>query len=192
MAAAGSVLLVSGLRNATVSDTLRALVKGQPIPTGTAGNLTTIRAGVIEGAIGGMVQAGAVAAAGGSALGQRIAQAALAERGKPYRWATAGPETFDCSGLVNWVLGHQLGLSIPGSPTGKYTGHGPVTGQYYIWSGLTTVNTPQVGDLVCYIGHIGIAINPTQMVAAPTAGDVVKISTIYGAPSRLIRRVKGA
>lgn len=191
MAAAGSVLLVSGLKNATVSDTLRAILKGDPIPSSTATSVELVR-GSVGTALAGMAYAGAVHAAGGSALGQRIAQAGLAERGKPYKWAAGGPNAFDCSGLVNWVLGHQLGLPIPRHPDGKYTGHGPTSGEYYLWSGLTTVSSPQVGDLVCYRGHIAIAIGPTQMVHAPTAGDVVRVRDIYGAPGRIFRRVKGA
>lgn len=182
MAVAGSVLLTAGIRNATVPDTLRALLKNTPIPSKTEGSLAEIGGALLGGPV-----------LGSGVLGERIAQTALAEKGKPYKWATGGPNSFDCSGLVNWVLGHQLGLPIPGHTDGKYSGHGPTSGQYYLWAGVTTVKRPpQAGDLICYIGHIAIAISPTQMVHAPTSGDVVRVRNIYWTPQALVRRVKGA
>lgn len=200
LAATGGVLLWSGLKNATVDDTVRALLKGQPVPSGPG--LPAIQAAVGQ-QLGALAGAGATVGAlapgvqgtpglqGG--LGSRIAQAAMTHQGAPYVWATGGPNTFDCSGLVNQTLGRDLGLPIPGRPTGQYTGHGPVSGQYYVWSGAVTVTgPPQPGDLVCYIGHIGIAVSATHMCHAPKTGDVVKIAKIWSSPGRIFRRVKGA
>ena len=39
-------------------------------------------------------------------------KAALAELGKPYIWAAAGPSTFDCSGLTMWAWA-KAGVSMP-------------------------------------------------------------------------------
>lgn len=38
--------------------------------------------------------------------------AALPQQGRPYRWGAAGPDAFDCSGLVQWSYG-QAGVAIP-------------------------------------------------------------------------------
>jgi cell wall-associated NlpC family hydrolase len=51
--------------------------------------------------------------------GDRIEAAiafALAQQGKRYVWATAGPNTFDCSGLVFRAFEHA-GISFRGRPT---------------------------------------------------------------------------
>ncbi|MEI8166195.1 MAG: NlpC/P60 family protein [Chloroflexales bacterium] len=42
----------------------------------------------------------------------RLVELALAQVGKPYVWGTAGPNTFDCSGLVVWSYA-QIGLHVP-------------------------------------------------------------------------------
>lgn len=201
LAAAGGVLLYSGLKNAPVDVTLRALLKGQPVPSGPG--LETIQAAAYEelgrlvggaGATAGAIPQGNQGGPGVQAgLGTRIADAARSHQGAPYVWGAGGPTAYDCSGLVNQTLGRDLGLPIPGHPSGSYTGHGPVSGQYYVWSGAVTVSgPPRPGDLVCYIGHIGIAVSETHMCHAPKVGDVVKISRIWSSPGRIFRRVRGA
>lgn len=42
----------------------------------------------------------------------RLVQLALAQIGKRYIWGSAGPNTFDCSGLVVWLYS-QIGLRVP-------------------------------------------------------------------------------
>lgn len=202
----GMLLMYAAIRGATLSDTVRSLLKGTPLPsTGVA--LGDLRAGVGSelGAAASKAAADAAAlqqqgigaapgtsgilgglggAIGAATLGARIAAAAQAYVGKPYKFATAGPNTFDCSGLVTWVLHHDLGLNLPSN---SHT----VTGQFYVWSGATTVGRPpQAGDLICYTGHIGIAINATQMVNALNSKSGVKVSNIWWTPTPLVRRVK--
>ncbi len=203
LAAAGGLLLYSGLKNATISDTLRSTLRAEPVPSQPTGNLTAVQQAVGAqlgfiagaGAYAGLGAFGAPDTGGGVAQGsrgQRIADAATRYKGAPYRWGTAGPNTFDCSGLVNRVLS-DLGLPLPGHPDGKFSGHGPVTGQYYLWGGASTVSRPpHPGDLICMIGHIGIAVSETHMIAAPKTGDVVKVSKIWWSPGTIVRRVKGA
>lgn len=38
-----------------------------------------------------------------SPLAEAFVQAALTANGKPYKWGASGPDTFDCSGLVQWA-----------------------------------------------------------------------------------------
>jgi peptidoglycan DL-endopeptidase CwlO len=127
-----------------------------------------------------------------------IVSDAMSYVGGPYVWGASGPPGSgnDCSGLVNHVLGADLHMGIPGHSDGQYSGHGPVTGQYYIWSGATTVPAAQMepGDLCCWPTHIGIATGDGQMISAlnPSAGVVV--TTVQGgAPigePLLVRRLK--
>ncbi|HMA46720.1 MAG TPA: NlpC/P60 family protein [Frankiaceae bacterium] len=47
-----------------------------------------------------------------SGIGQRVVWLASQQAGKPYVWGAAGPYSFDCSGLVQYVFA-QLGRSLP-------------------------------------------------------------------------------
>lgn len=95
--------------------------------------------------------------------------AALAEQGKPYRYATAGPDTYDCSGLTHYAWA-QAGVSLPRN------------------SAMQAASIPHVspadaqpGDLIFYyspISHVGIYIGGGQYVHAPATGDVVKVSSV--------------
>jgi len=103
----------------------------------------------------------------------------------PYVWGGATPAGWDCSGLVTWILHHEMGLELPNN---THT----VTGQFYIWSGAVTVprNQCSPGDLVCWPSHIGIAISSSEMVNAPTFGHVTERAKIYNVPAPIIRRPK--
>jgi cell wall-associated NlpC family hydrolase len=93
-------------------------------------------------------------------------QEAYAQLGKPYQWAAAGPDRFDCSGLTMWVWG-KAGVSLPHQSRAQYAG-----GRKVAKSDL------QPGDLTFYgspIHHVGIYIGNGQMISAPQTGDVVKI-----------------
>jgi cell wall-associated NlpC family hydrolase len=122
-----------------------------------------------------------------SVTGQAIARAALRYAGGRYGYVYGGtgarPGDWDCSSFVSYVLGHDLGLALPGGSwrqvTGNGTEHGPVVVSYADWSGATTVGTPQAGDLCCWVGlgtsgHVGIAISADEMVSAlnPDVGTV--------------------
>lgn len=200
------LLVYASIGNASVSDTVRSLIKGTPLPS-KASTLDSTRQSVGSALGAAAAKAAADAAAlqsqgigaapgtagilgglggaiGAATLGARIAAAAQSHVGAPYKFATAGPNTFDCSGLVTYVLHHDLGLNLPSN---SHT----VTGQFYLWGGATTVaRPPQAGDLICWTGHIGIAINATQMVSAPGAGQKVHVTNIYWTPTPLVRRVK--
>jgi len=93
---------------------------------------------------------------------------AMQELGKPYVWGTAGPSTFDCSGLVMYVFA-QVGVSLPHNAAAQYGYGSPVA-----------YNDLQPGDLVFFegLGHVGIYIGGGQFIHAPHTGDVVKISTL--------------
>lgn len=107
---------------------------------------------------------------------------ALAQRelGKPYVYGANGPETFDCSGLVQFAAA-QLGLVLPHRAT--------------LQRQMTTpVSTPLPGDLVFYgtpafSYHVGIYMGGGRMIDAPKPGDAVHIENVWGTPS--YGRLKG-
>ena len=96
---------------------------------------------------------------------------ALEQLGKPYIWAAAGPDAFDCSGLTMFAYAHA------GVLLGHYTGT-------QIQQGRRVLPTELVpGDLVFFgnpIHHMGMYIGGGQMVHAPHSGDVVQISSLAG------------
>lgn len=94
---------------------------------------------------------------------------ALTRIGDPYVWAAAGPDAFDCSGLVVWSYA-QIGISLE-----HFTGDLWNEGEHVSRSEL------QPGDLVFFyadISHVGIYIGNGLMVDAPTVGQNVQIQPV--------------
>jgi cell wall-associated NlpC family hydrolase len=118
-----------------------------------------------------------------SAAAQKAVDAAMAQRGKPYVWAAAGPGSYDCSGLVLYAY-KTAGISVPHSSLQQSRmGQAVTRGQL------------QPGDLIFFyspVSHVGIYIGNGQMVHAPTSGDVVKVASIdaVGAITAM-RRIAG-
>ncbi len=104
-----------------------------------------------------------------SARAGEAIDAAMSQLGKPYRWGAAGPNSYDCSGLMMWAWAHA-GVSLPHSSRAQYN-----AGRHVSRSQL------KPGDLVFFgspIHHVGMYIGGGNMVAAPHSGDVVKVSSI--------------
>ena len=94
---------------------------------------------------------------------------ALAQQGKPYAWGGSGPNSFDCSGLTSFTY-KAAGISLPRTSKAQAGVGAPVAR-----------NALQPGDLVFFyspVSHVGIYIGDGLMVHAPTAGDVVKVTSV--------------
>jgi cell wall-associated NlpC family hydrolase len=93
---------------------------------------------------------------------------AQAQVGKRYVFATSGPNTFDCSGLV--VASYrQIGISLP-HQTGGLAGRGRAVSRAQL----------QPGDLVfASSSHVGIYVGGGMMVHASNPRTGVKRSSIY-------------
>jgi cell wall-associated NlpC family hydrolase len=105
----------------------------------------------------------------GNSIGVQALRYALTRRGDPYVWGGAGPDDFDCSGLVMWAYG-QVGISLP-----HYTGDQWNSGEHVSRSQL------EPGDLVFFyadISHVGLYVGDGLMVDAPTFGQPVQIQPI--------------
>ena len=97
-----------------------------------------------------------------------IVDIAKSKLGCPYVWGATGPDTFDCSGLVQWVYA-QAGISVPRTTYDyePYLG----TSKEISWS------EAQPGDIVWNDHHMGIYLGNDEFIHAPQTGDVVKISS---------------
>jgi peptidoglycan DL-endopeptidase CwlO len=104
----------------------------------------------------------------------KILSYACAQLGDPYVWGSAGPSTFDCSGLTMraWAT---AGVSLP---------HNAEAQSHYGTPVAPTLAVLQPGDLIFYhspISHVGIYIGRGLMIHAPHSGTVVKIARVQWA-----------
>ena len=111
--------------------------------------------------------------AGASTVGDKAVQYASREAGDRYVYGGAGPDTFDCSGLVQYVYA-KLGISLPHSSR-----------QQHALLPRVSKSDKQPGDVIFFfdrdgdVYHNGIYAGGGQMWAAPKTGDVVKKQSIF-------------
>jgi hypothetical protein len=94
------------------------------------------------------------------------------ELGKPYVYGDEGPNTFDCSGLMQWIYG-KVGVKLP------RTAHEQQ-------NALPAVEQPRPGDLVFWgrpAYHVALYIGDGKVIAAPKPGGKVEVEPVWGTPS---------
>ena len=100
-----------------------------------------------------------------------VIAAAQAELGKPYVFGDEGPDTFDCSGLMQWVFA-KVGVVLPRTAAEQQN-----------WA--TRVSSPLPGDMAFFgdpAYHVGLYIGGGKMIAAPQPGATVRIEDV-GTPT---------
>lgn len=104
--------------------------------------------------------------------GNDVVAAAMSRIGAPYVYGATGPDSFDCSGLVQWSYA-QVGKSVPRVSDAQIWGGTPVS-----------LEELQPGDVVGYSGggHVGIYIGDGQVVHAPTSGQTVTVMGLHDMP----------
>ncbi len=99
-------------------------------------------------------------------------RAAMSRKGLPYVWGAAGPNAFDCSGLVQWSFA-QAGIVMP-----------RVAADQALAGPAVPVSQLQPGDLIfyhtdptapTYISHVAIYLGNGWMIQAPEPGENVEV-----------------
>ncbi|MFM8563500.1 MAG: LysM peptidoglycan-binding domain-containing protein [Acidimicrobiia bacterium] len=170
-----SLSLIASKHKVTLADLLSVnkftrssvIVPGQVINLPVGSNVTATPA---------VAPAPAATGTPGGSKVQAVVDFAVAQVGKPYVFNTAGPATFDCSGLTKASYA-TVGVKLP---------HQSLL-QSKLGVAIDWKTTPiQAGDLIftfssanpTQISHVGIAISATQWVEAPNSGTVVRVSRI--------------
>jgi cell wall-associated NlpC family hydrolase len=168
-AVVGGVILYSGIKGASIADTVGAVLQGnltvsndEPITatnSGSGGSTTTPATGTA------------------TATGQQILGDAMKYNGHKYVFGGASNPTdgWDCSSFASYVLGHDLGMQLPGNEswskaTENGKTHGPVADQFASTPGFKKVGTNpasnQPGDLLVWTGHVGFGTGNGGMFSA--------------------------
>jgi cell wall-associated NlpC family hydrolase len=109
------------------------------------------------------------------AKAKKVLSWASEQRGKPYRYGSAGPSAFDCSGLVLYVFKNSVGRSLAHNAAEQYR-----------QSKHIRKTSLRVGDLVFVksgggISHVGIYAGDGYWWVAPHSGTHVQRQKIYSA-----------
>ncbi|WP_396334948.1 NlpC/P60 family protein [Clostridium sp.] len=102
--------------------------------------------------------------------GQAIVNEARKHLGKPYVWGATGPNSFDCSGLTQYVYKQALGIEITRTTNTQIN-----VGREVSRSEL------QPGDLLFPTsGHVQIYVGNGKVIHSPEPGRVVEEVPMYG------------
>lgn len=104
--------------------------------------------------------------------------AALSKVGSPYVYGAAGPDAFDCSGLVQWAY-RQAGMELPRTSGAQLGAGTPVA-----------FEDLRPGDLVSFYGggHSGLYAGDGNVVHAATSGSPVHVASVSSMPFAGARR----
>jgi cell wall-associated NlpC family hydrolase len=104
--------------------------------------------------------------------------AAMSRRGLPYVWGATGPNSFDCSGLVQWSFA-QAGIVMPRVAADQALSGPAVPVSQLAPGDLLFYHTdPTAPD---YIAHVAIYLGNGWMIQAPEPGlDVEVVPAAFG------------
>jgi cell wall-associated NlpC family hydrolase len=110
---------------------------------------------------------------------EKVIALAVQQYGKPYVYATHGPDTFDCSGLTSYCFGTVAGVSLSRSAYGQ--------GYDNRFQKIETIGALARGDVVCFntvasdidlSDHVGIYLGGGKFIHASSGAGKVIVSTL--------------
>ena len=147
----------------------------RPIPTSVVASTATSVKPATPAASTSSAGHAAVPAVQGNSL-QTLLAYATAQAGVPYKFFSAGPDTFDCSGLVVAAF-RQIGMSVPHQSRALARLGNAVDWRSEPIAAGDLVFTSAVGDPEL-ITHVGIALDSLRWVHAVGFGRTVTIGTL--------------
>lgn len=164
--ATGGLLLFSGIKGSTIAATVEAVFSGN-LKVASTETIPVINSS----------SSGTVTPTGGSANGQQIIGDAMRYNGHKYIFGGPSNPTdgWDCSSFASYVLGHDLGMLLPGNKTwtvatNSGSEHGPVASDFANTPGFKKVGSDatknQPGDLLVWSGHVGFGTGSGGMFSA--------------------------
>jgi cell wall-associated NlpC family hydrolase len=106
-------------------------------------------------------------------LGEKAVDEARTHDGKPYEYGATGPDSFDCSGFVQYVFA-QVGRELPRTSRDQYAASEKVARE-----------DVRLGDLIAIhnskgtVTHVGIYAGDHRMWVASSGAERVKLQEIY-------------
>jgi cell wall-associated NlpC family hydrolase len=109
---------------------------------------------------------------------RKVLKTAKEQLGDPYRYGSRGPDSFDCSGFVQYVWS-QAGIQLPRTSGAQYASLPKVP-----------LDKLKPGDLLYRPGHIGMYWGNGKMIHSPQSGGNVEIVPVHGgdAGARVLER----
>lgn len=115
--------------------------------------------------------------------------------GKPYAWGANGPDSFDCSSLVQYVYQHAAGMELPRTTYDQVKVGQTVYNKSQSNDQPVSASNLQVGDLLFWGSetapyHVAIYIGNNQYInaATPEQGTIIQTMTSYYNPT-IVKRV---
>ena len=137
--------------------------------------------------------------------GDQAFAVAQQQLGKPYVYTTAGPDTFDCSGLMQYSYLHGPGWDIGRDTNAQWNNQTNLSTVFDAVNPLPNQGdknsfTMEVGDLILYFtpgnsgenAHVRMYAGGGTMIEAPYTGQVVRIipQDLVGDPNEPFRGIK--
>lgn len=169
-----------GEREATAAQWLASIVGPAPAASGVSAPVTTMSQcgsdGLAPGsgsALPGSMPPGYTIPADATDAERIAVTYALAQLGKPYVFGAAGPDTYDCSGLMMAAWG-AAGIRLAHFTASQFASGQPVTSTALLAPGDLIFIPGSDGTLV-NPGHVGMFVGEGLVIEAPQTSDVVKI-----------------
>ena len=113
-----------------------------------------------------------------SAICESLIEEANSHLGKDYKYATHGPNTFDCSGFTYYCYYTTYGIELSKSAKGQ--------GYDEAYEKIENIEDLKIGDIVCFntvsdrdlSDHVGIYIGDGNFIHASSGKGGVCISTL--------------